>query len=509
MLTLIVFLPMVVGFLLCFVWKEETRFIKSAAIAVSFVVLVLSIKLFVDFNDRSDFMPFGVEESGKGMQFVHDFKWISFFNIHYRVGIDGISLMMVVLTALLTLIAFLCSWTQVKIHEKPFYILLLFLEGGMMGVFCALDLFLFYLFWEAMLIPMYLIIGVWGGERRIYAAVKFMIYTVAGSLLMLAAILVLFSKTGSFDVVKLQEELPGLLTIETQRWLFLAFGVSFAIKVPLFPFHTWLPDAHVEAPTAGSVILAGVLLKMGVYGFLRFAIPFFPQAAIEFAPLMMTLGVIGIIFGALMAMTQSDIKKLIAYSSVSHLGFVMVGIFSMTHSGMQGGIYQMVNHGLSTGALFLLVGILYERTHRRGVDDYGGMAKVTPIYATIFMIVTLSSIALPGTNGFIGEFLILLGTFQYNNGYAVAAALGVVLGAVYMLRLYRDTMFGKVTIKANESVEDMRGNEQSYLMPILILIFVLGIFPSFFLKKTEGAARNVLSAVGVVCESSRQEEVGR
>jgi NADH-quinone oxidoreductase subunit M len=350
-----------------------------------------------------------------------------------------------------------------------------------------------------MLLPMYLLIGIWGGPRRIYAAVKFIVYTIAGSVLMMAAILYCYSKAGTFDVLELQRVLPQLEIVRNAgSWLFLAFGLSFAIKVPMFPFHTWLPDAHVEAPTAGSVILAGVLLKMGAYGFLRFAIPFFPQAAREFTPLAIALSVIGIVYGSMMSMAQSDIKKLIAYSSVAHLGFVMLGIFSGSLAGAQGGVLQMVNHGLSTGALFLLVGIIYEKTHRRGVDDFGGMAKVMPVYATFFMIVTLSSIGLPGLNGFVGEFLVLFGAFQGQpgtDGHRIAAAfaaLGVVLGAVYMLKLYRDVFFGPVTMPEREKVGDVGHRELAYLLPVTGLIVLLGILPNLVLAKTEESVSKVV-----------------
>jgi len=370
----------------------------------------------------------------------------------------------------------------------------------MIGTFCALDLFLFYIFWEAMLIPMYLIIGVWGGKQKIYAAVKFILYTMVGSLFMLVAILYIYFRSkevipgGTFDIMLLQNML-SILSFDVQQWLFLAFAFAFAIKVPLFPLHTWLPDAHVEAPTAGSVILAGVLLKMGVYGFLRIAIPFFPEASVYFSPHIMILAVIGIIFGALMAMVQTDIKKLIAYSSVSHLGFVMLGIFSFTTLGVNGGVYQMLNHGISTGALFLLVGVIYERTHKRGVDDFGGMAKVTPVYATLFMIVMLSSIGLPGLNGFVGEFLILLGTFTINTWYATIGTIGIVLGAIYMLKLYRDTMFGSVTKETNMQVPDVNKLEFLYFAPLILLIFIMGIVPNIFLSKTGMAIEDLITRV--------------
>jgi NADH-quinone oxidoreductase subunit M len=477
LLSLITFLPAVAGLALAPVRAERSGLVRWGALVVSFAVVVLSAVAWAG----CDGTP--------AMKFLEDHDWVRKFDIHYKVGLDGISLAMVALTAILMPMAIAASWKQ----SNGFLVALLFLETGMLGAFVALDLFLFYVFWEAMLLPMYLLIGIWGGPRRIYAAVKFIVYTIAGSVLMLAAILYCYSKAGTFDVLELQRVLPQLEIVRNAgSWLFLAFGLSFAIKVPMFPFHTWLPDAHVEAPTAGSVILAGVLLKMGAYGFLRFAIPFFPQAAREFTPLAIALSVTGIVYGSLMSMAQSDIKKLIAYSSVAHLGFVMLGIFSGSLSGAQGGVLQMVNHGLSTGALFLLVGIIYEKTHRRGVDDFGGMAKVMPVYATFFMIVTLSSIGLPGLNGFVGEFLVLFGSFQEHRVATAFASLGVVLGAVYMLKLYRDVFFGPVTMPEREKAGDVGGRELAYLLPITALIVLLGILPNLVLAKTEESVSRVV-----------------
>jgi NADH-quinone oxidoreductase subunit M len=403
-------------------------------------------------------------------------------------GVDGVSLAMVALTAFLVPCAILASWSM----PRGLFAALLFLETGMIGTFAAMDLFLFYVFWEATLIPMVLIIGIWGGPRRIYSAVKFILYTAAGSVLMFAAILYCALAAGTFDVVQLQERLPSLPAVRSaSSVLFLAFAAAFAIKVPVFPFHTWLPDAHVEAPTAGSVILAGVLLKMGAYGFIRFAIPFFPDAAARFTPLVLALAATGVVYGAAMAMAQKDIKKLVAYSSVSHLGLVMLGLFSGTLAGTQGAVMQMVNHGLSTGALFLLVGLLYERTHRRGTDDFGGMARVMPRYAAVFMIVTLSSIGLPGLNGFVGEFLVLFGAFTPHPVATSVAALGIVLGAVYMLKLYRDVFFGPVTSPERESVPDAKRFEMVYLVPVLLLIVLLGVLPNTVLSKTEASSAAV------------------
>jgi len=483
LLSLITFLPAAAGLALAPLKAEKAAVVRWAALGVSLVVLVLAAVAWAGFDPDAD-----------GMQFREDHAWVDArylpIPVRYTVGVDGISLAMVALTAFLMPLAIRASWRQ----SGGFIVTLLFLETGMLGAFVALDLFLFYVFWEAMLIPMYLLIGIWGGPRRIYASVKFILYTVVGSVLMLAAILYSAIQAKTFDVVALQDRLPLAAGIspDAQQWLFLAFALSFAIKVPLFPFHTWLPDAHVEAPTAGSVILAGVLLKLGAYGFLRFAIPFFPQAAQHYTPLIVTLSTIGIIYGSLMAMAQSDIKKLVAYSSVAHLGFCMLGIFSGTPQGVQGGVLQMVNHGLSTGALFLLVGVIYEKTHRRGVDDFGGMAKVMPVYAVLFMIVTLSSIGLPGLNGFVGEFLVLFGSFPGHPTATVFACLGVVLGAVYMLKLYRDVFFGPVTRPERETVADVGKTELGYLLPILALIVLLGILPNLVLSRTQRSVETVV-----------------
>jgi NADH-quinone oxidoreductase subunit M len=489
-LTLVTFLPAAVGLLLAPV-KSDAR-VRRGAFLVSLAVLGIA-----------GYAWFAFDETNPGMQFREDLEWIAAAKIRYSMGVDGIALAMVVLTAFLMPLAIRCSWHQ----PRGFMIALLFLETGMMGAFCATDLFLFYVFWEAMLLPMYLIIGVWGGPRRVYAAVKFIVYTIAGSVLMLAAILYCHAKAGTFDVVELQKVLPGNADVRAAgHWLFLAFGLSFAIKVPMFPFHTWLPDAHTEAPTAGSVILAGVLLKLGAYGFLRFAVPFFPEAAAHFTPHILVLAAVGIVYGSAMAMAQSDIKKLVAYSSVAHLGFVMLGIFSGTLEGAQGGVLQMVNHGLSTGALFLLVGIIYEKTHRRGVDDFGGMAKVMPVYATLFMIVTLSSIGLPGLNGFVGEFLVLFGTFRTHPWAAAVSATGVVLGAVYMLKMVRDVFFGPVTMPEREKAGDVGKAELGYMIPIVVLLFVLGVFPNAVLRKTEPSVKRVVEKLEAKPNAAAQRQ---
>jgi NADH-quinone oxidoreductase subunit M len=407
------------------------------------------------------------------------------------------------LTTFLTPLTLLASWDSIHARTREFMICMLFLESGMVGVFAAIDLFLFYVFWEATLIPMYFLIGVWGGPQRIYAAVKFILYTMAGSLLMLVAILALYflhrQATGdaTFNLFQLlQLELP----LSMQRWLFLAFFLAFAIKVPLFPFHTWLPDAHVEAPTAGSVILAGVLLKMGTYGFVRFCLPLFPEASVVATPIIALLAVVGIIYGALMALVQTDIKKLVAYSSVSHLGFVMLGIFAFNSQGLDGAVLQMVNHGLSTGALFLLVGMLYDRRHTREIGDFGGVTKVMPMFAAFFLVVSLSSIGLPGLNGFVGEFLVLLGAFQTIPIFAIIGALGVILAAVYMLWMYQRVMFGEVTHAVNKQLTDLTLREVVVLVPVVLVIVWIGLYPQPFLRRMEASTRAIVERVVPVAQ---------
>ncbi len=470
LLTYITFLPMV-GVLLLLLVRSQAA-IKTITLGTTLATFLVSLPLWFSFNRGS-----------AEMQFVINVPWIESLGISYHLGVDGLSVLLILLTTLLTPIAILSSWNAVEDRLKGFMISMLILETGMIGVFVSLDLFLFYVFWEVMLIPMYFLIGVWGGVNRIYAAIKFVLFTMFGSLLMLVAIVALvvlnYQATGaySFDIASYYQL---AISPATQMWLFAAFALAFLIKVPVFPFHTWLPDAHVQAPTAGSVILAGVLLKMGTYGFLRYCIPMFPNAFDAFVPTIAVLALIGIIYGALVAMAQKDVKSLVAFSSVAHMGFVMIGLVAMNDQGVAGSILQMLNHGISTGALFLIVGMIYERRHTRMIEDFGGLFKVMPIFATFFMIVTLSSIGLPGTNGFVGEFVILLGTFEFNVTYAAIATFGIVLGAAYMLWMFQRVVWGKVENPKNQVLKDLDRREWAVLMPLIILIFWIGLYPKPF-----------------------------
>ena len=428
-------------------------------------------------------------EGSASYRFEEKINWLGPWGISYHLGIDGLSLWLIILSTLLTPLSLLGSWNSIETRVREFNIFILILESAMIGVFCALDLFLFYIFWEAMLIPMYFLIGIFGHGRRIYAAVKFFLYTMAGSALMLVAFLVLYRETGSLDLtVALQRPIDPSL----QMWLFLAFALAFAIKVPMFPFHTWLPDAHVEAPTAGSVILAGVLLKMGGYGFLRLAIPLFPVAAFKAATGIAFLGAVGIVYGALVSLVQPDLKKLVAYSSVSHLGFVMLGIAAFDPVSVMGASYQMLNHGVSTGALFLMVGMLYERRHTRLIAEFGGLKNVMPRFAAVFLLVCLSSIAVPGFNGFIGEFLILIGSFQFSPGLVMFSTLGVILSAAYILWMVQRVMYGEVTNPKNVNLPDLNLREWATLLPLVFLTLFMGVFSSVFTKSMEPSIEKII-----------------
>ena len=477
-LTVLLAIPVFGATMLLFLPRRQPAGLFTIALIASSAAFLWSLKIFGRFDGR-------VGE----MQLVERVAWMPAVGIQYLLGIDGISIFLVLLTTFLMPLALLASWS-VRDKIKEYLIFMLLLETGMLGAFLALDLVLFYVFWEVMLVPMYFLIGVWGGSRRIYAALKFVLFTMSGSLLMLVAIIYIATRHAqvtqvlTFNVLQLYElHLPAA----QQYWLFLAFALSFAIKVPLFPFHTWLPDAHVEAPTAGSVILAGVLLKLGTYGFLRFAMPLFPDATTALMPYLVALSVIGVIYGAVVAMMQSDIKKLVAYSSVSHLGFVMLGLCALNLQGVQGSIYQMLNHGLSTGALFLLVGMIYERRHTRLIAEFGGLWKQVPLFSALLLVVTFSSIGLPGLNGFIGEFLILLGSFSATPRWTAVAASGVVLGAIYMLWMVRRVIFGPLTNPENQNLQDLSGRELVILAPMIFLIVFMGVYPQPFLSRMQPA----------------------
>jgi NADH-quinone oxidoreductase subunit M len=489
MISVVIFLPAVCAILLLATDRENHRILWAIGLSGSVLTLLLGVPLAVGFDPRT-----------AALQFVDQAPWVPSLGISYKVGLDGLSLPLFLLTLLLSPLSILASTREVTQRVKEFLVCMLFLETGMLGVFAAMDMFLFYVFWEVMLVPMVLLIGIWGGERRIYAAVKFILFTMAGSLFMLISILGLYFLTGtqSFDFEKLRQALTSqglLLPLSTQRWLFLGFALSFAIKVPIWPFHTWLPDAHVEAPTAGSMILAGVLLKMGTYGLARFCIGFFPEVAVQLAGVFGVLAVIGIIYGALVSMVQPDMKKLIAYSSVSHLGFVVLGLFSFTRQGWNGAILQMVNHGLSTGALFFLVGVLYARRHTKKIADYGGLAASVPVLYGVFLVVALSSIGLPGLNGFVGEFLILLGSWQKSPTLTVFAASGVILAAVYMLWMFQRVFYGPITIEENRTIPDLNAREVLVLLPLLVGIVVLGVCPMPVFQRMDASVAEFLRLI--------------
>ncbi|MFB3817685.1 MAG: NADH-quinone oxidoreductase subunit M [Candidatus Methylomirabilales bacterium] len=497
-LSLITFLPLLGALLLLFVSREQERRLRNGAFIASLTTFVVSL-----------WIPANYDQSTAAVQLVERASWIPSIGVTYFFGLDGISLWLVMLTTFLSPIAVLCSYESIHHRAKEYYIFLLILETGMLGVFVALDFFLFYVFWEVMLVPMYFLIGVWGSDRRLYSAIKFFLYTLFGSVIMLLGILAIYfyagAQTGTytFDVLELMKigyphtplfRLLGV-SFSFQDLVWLAFALSFAIKVPMFPFHTWLPDAHTDAPTAGSVILAGVLLKMGTYGFLRFNLPMFPDASEHFVPLVFVLSIIAIIYGAMVCMVQPDMKRLIAYSSVSHMGFVMLGMFAFNEQGVQGSLLQMINHGLSTGGLFLIVGLIYDRRHTRQISELGGLSRQMPIYATLFAIIMFSSMGLPGLNGFIGEFLILVGAFQVRWWWGAFAVTGIILGAAYMLWLYQRTMFGEITKEENRKLPDLSPREMATLIPIIALCFWIGLYPAPFLRAMQASVANVIQIV--------------
>ena len=487
----LIFFPLILSIPLLFIKKEQESFIKFYVVTVSSITFFFSAYIFTIFNPASS-----------DFQFVEKFTWVKGLNVNYEVGIDGISLMLVMLTTFIFPLCIIASWNTIKDRVKQYYFLMLIMEAGLIGVFCSIDLLLFYFFWEFILIPMYFFIGIWGSENKIYATTKFFIYTMFGSVLLLIGIIWIgflakqMTNEFTLDFVSLQNIIPSI-PLEKQIILFILFTLGFLIKVPLFPFHTWLPDAHVQAPTAGSVILASLLLKMGTYGLLRFSLPLFPGAFIKLTPVIAVLAVIGIIYGALLSIVQKDMKKLVAYSSVSHMGFIVLGIFAVTQEAIQGSIIQMVNHGLSTGALFLIVGMIYERRHTKEITQFGGLMKVMPVFAGIFLVVCLSSIGLPGLNGFIGEFLILVGSFASANlhsySYVIFATTGVIFAAVYLLWLYQRVMLGPIENEQNRNLKDITKNELLSIIPILIFIVWIGVRPITFLNVSENSVKKVIT----------------
>ncbi len=480
-LSLLIFLPVLGGIALLGISKENEKNVKVVALIISLLEFVFTLPLWFAF-DKTTFQ----------MQFVERHSWIGLFNIEYYLGLDGISILFILLSALVTILCVLVSWNSIQTKVKEFFIALLLLEGAMIGVFCALDFFLFYIFWEAMLIPMFLIIGIWGGPKRIYAATKFFLYTLVGSLLMLVGIITLYLKGGhTFDILALaNHDFP----IGLQLILFWGFFAAFAVKVPMWPVHTWLPDAHTEAPAAGSVVLAAILIKMGAYGFLRFSMPILPDATSAMMIPMLILSLIGIVYGGIICLAQTDLKRLVAYSSVSHMGFVTLGLFALNTQSVEGGILQMINHGVVTGALFLGIGMVYERTHTRVISDYGGLATNMPVFASFFLLFTLASIGLPGTNGFIGEFLILLGSFLTRPWVALIAASGLIIGAWYMLWLYQRIFYNPVNSKW-DTIKELEVREIIAFMPMVILIFWIGLFPNTMLDFMHVSVSHLLEQV--------------
>ncbi|HUP64645.1 MAG TPA: NADH-quinone oxidoreductase subunit M [Thermoanaerobaculia bacterium] len=501
-LSLITYIPLAGALLLLLIPKEKVGAIRTGATVIAAIDFALAVPLWWTF----DFGP-----ASALFQFREDASWIDALGVRYIFAVDGISMILVLMTTLIGLIAIYSSFTAIRMREKEYYVLILFLQTGMIGAFCALDFFLFYVFWEVMLVPMYFLIGVWGGPRRLYASIKFFLYTLSGSVLMLLAILALyFFNSDGIPLLNIQglgnvptfaveqyHAIGHLIPPTLQFWLFLGFFFAFAIKVPMFPFHTWLPDAHVEAPTAGSVILAAVLLKMGTYGFVRFSLPILPDASVRLAVPVVILAIIGIIYGAFVSLVQKDMKKLVAYSSVSHLGFVMLGMFAFNPMGVTGSVLQMINHGISTGALFLLVGIIYERTHTRMIADYGGLAKQMPVYAAFFLITALSSMGLPALNGFVGEFTILLGAANRNIWWGVAAAVGIVLGAAYLLWLYQRVFWGPLDNPKNRDLVDitLTGREAWTLIPLVALMIWIGVYPKPFFDRLERPVNYIVEKI--------------
>ncbi len=482
LLSLVIFLPLAgAGFIMLI--RGEPAVVnqnaRSVALWTASITFLLSLLIWVDFDpSRSDF------------QLVERAEWFTGFNINYHVGVDGISLFLVLLSTLTTLICILVSWESIQVRVKEYMVAFLVMETFMVGVFCALDIVLFYLFFEGILIPMFLIIGIWGGPRRIYSAFKFFLYTLLGSVLFLIAILAMYLQTGTTDIPSL---MAAEFTPEMQIWLWLAMFASFAVKVPMWPFHTWLPDAHVEAPTAGSVVLAGVLLKLGGYGFLRFSLPMLPDASAYFTPFIYTLSIVAVIYTSLVALMQTDMKKLIAYSSVAHMGIVTIGIFTLNPLGIQGSIIQMLSHGLVSAALFMCVGVVYDRIHSREIASYGGLAERMPLYATTFMLFMLASVGLPATSGFVGEIMVLIGVFQVNSWVALFAASGMVLGAAYMLWLYRRVIFGALTKDSLARLGDLRPHEMAAFAPLVLLVLLMGLWPTLFLDPMAASVDHLLT----------------
>ncbi len=504
-LSILTFLPLLAAAAILFFPKSQTKAIKYFTTGFFFVEFLLTLPLWFGWDAAQAV----ADHAGRMWVFEEGPRvWISSLGVSYHFGVDGVSMLLVLLTNFLGVLAAWSGWKYIQNREKEYYIWLLILQTGMLGVFCSLDFFLFYVFWEVMLIPMYFLIGIWGGANKLYAAIKFFLYTLAGSVLMLIGILVLYFRTpvdaAGVHTFDLDAILKLALDPSIQWWVFAAFFVGFAIKVPMFPFHTWLPDAHVEAPTAGSVILAGVLLKMGTYGFYRFALPICPDATVAWLPFLLILSIIGVVYGAMVSLVQKDMKKLVAYSSVSHLGFCMAGMFTLTNAGIKGSVLQMLNHGISTGGLFLLVGIVYERMHTREIKLYGGLAKLMPVYAMFFMIITLSSIGLPGLNGFVGEIIILLGAYHmspaliFSKSLIFILASGMLLGAAYMLWLYQRVFFGEVTnphLEEHCKDHDMSGREWGYMVPLVLVALWVGLYPKPVLDKMDKSVAFVVSRV--------------